>query len=104
MNADNKWVDNVEVTLRMLRYISDLYIHGQGSPTLAMVCKRLRMSSSKVRVILQELVDHKILVEVKEDDDVSYFPAVDFHRLSVADIINRLSHLDQNKGEEWKVR
>jgi len=29
---------------------------------------------------------------------------VDFHRLSVADIINRLSHLDQNKGEEWKVR
>ena len=74
MNADNKWVDNVEVTLRMLRYISDLYIHGQGSPTLAMVCKRLRMSSSKVRVILQELVDHKILVEVKEDDDVSYFP------------------------------
>ena len=81
MNADNKWVDNVEVTLRMLRYISDLYIHGQGSPTLAMVCKRLRMSSSKVRVILQELVDHKILVEVKEDDDVSYFPAVDFHRL-----------------------
>ena len=104
MNADNKWVDNVEVTVRMLRYISDLYIHGQGSPTLAMVCKRLRMSSSKVRVILQELVDHKILVEVKEDDDVSYFPAVDFHRLSVADIINRLSHLDQNKGEEWKVR
>ena len=80
------------------------HIHGQGSPTLAMVCKRLRMSSSKVRVILQELVDHKILVEVKEDDDVSYFPAVDFHRLSVADIINRLSHLDQNKGEEWKVR
>lgn len=74
------------------------------APTLAMVCKRLRMSSSKVRVILQELVDHKILVEVKEDDDVSYFPAVDFHRLSVADIINRLSHLDQNKGEEWKVR
>ena len=102
MNADNKWVDNVEVTLRMLRYISDLYIHGQGSPTLAMVCKRLRMSSSKVRVILQELVDHKILVEVKEDDDVSYFPAVDFHRLSVADIINRLSRLSTPAGlSEW---
>ena len=29
---------------------------------------------------------------------------MEFHRLSVADIINRLSHLDQNKGEEWKVR
>ena len=81
---------------------------------IRLIIKILRVGFSLTRRIrslffqlfpdLQELVDHKILVEVKEDDDVSYFPAVDFHRLSVADIINRLSHLDQNKGEEWKVR
>ena len=104
MYADKRWVDNVDVTLKMLTFISDEYTHNHGGPTLASICKRLRMSSSKVRIILQELVDKKVLVEVREDDDVSYFPAVDFHRLSVADIINRLSHLDQNKGEEWKVR
>lgn len=104
LNAENRWVDNVDVTIKMLRYIADQYIHNNGGPTLAMICKKLRMSSSKVRIILQELVDRKILVEVKEEDDVSYFPAVDFHHLALSDIINRLSHLDENRGEEWKVR
>lgn len=104
MNADNRWVDNVEVTIKMLRYISEQFTHNQGSPTLAMICKKLRMSSSKVRVVLQELVDQKILVEVRDDDDVSYYPAVDFHRLALSDIITRLSHLDENRGEEWKMR
>lgn len=104
MNADNRWVDNVEVTIKMLRYISEQFTHNQGSPTLAMICKKLRMSSSKVRVVLQELVDQKILVEVRDDDDVSYYPAVDFHRLALSDIITRLSHLDESRGEEWKLR
>lgn len=104
LNADNRWVDNVEVTIKMLRYISEQFTHNQGSPTLAMICKKLRMSSSKVRVVLQELVDQKILVEVRDDDDVSYYPAVDFHRLALSDIITRLSHLDENRGEEWKMR
>ena len=104
LNADNRWVDNVEVTMKVLRYISDEFSNNHGSPVLSMICKKLRMSSSKVRIVLQELVDMKILVEVKEDDDVSYFPAIDFHHLSLANIINNLSHLYTNKGEEWKVR
>lgn len=104
MYADKRWVDNVDVTLKMLRFISDDYAHNHGGPTLASICKKLRMSSSKVRIILQELVDKKVLVEVGEDDDVSYFPAVDFHHLSYSDIIVRLSHIDENRGEVWKVR
>lgn len=104
MYADKRWVDNVDVTLKMLTFISDEYTHNHGGPTLASICKRLRMSSSKVRIILQELVDKKVLVEVREDDDVSYFPAVDFHHLSYSDIIVRLSHIDENRGEAWKVR
>ena len=104
LNAGTQWVENVEVTMQVLKYISEMYTHGEGSPTLAMICTKLRMSSSKVRIILQELVNRRILVEVKDDDDVTYFPAVDFHQLSWADIITRLSHIDKNQGEAWKVR
>lgn len=104
MNADNRWVDNVTVTLRILKYIAKEFSQNQGGPTLGMICVKLRLDSNKVRVVLQELVDQKILVEVKEDNDVSYFPAVDFHQLSMADIINRLSYMEANKGEAWKVR
>lgn len=104
INAENRWVDQVNVTIKMLKFIASQYTHLKGGPTLAMICKKLRLSSSKARIVLQELVDKKILVEVKEEDDVSYFPAVDFHNLSLADVITRLSFIEENKGEEWKVR
>lgn len=104
INAENRWVDQVNVTIKMLKFIASQYTHLKGGPTLAMICKKLRLSSSKARIVLQELVDKKILVEVKGEDDVSYFPAVDFHNLSLADVITRLSFMEENKGEEWKVR
>lgn len=104
MNAENRWVDNVDATIKILRYISTQFSQDQGSPTLFMICKKLKMSSSKVRVILQDLVDWKILVEVKDDDDVTYYPAIDFHHLSLSDIVIHLSRIDENRGEEWKVR
>ena len=102
--AGNRWVDNVDVSVRVLRYISEEYAGGQGGAALSAICKKLRISSSKVRVVLQELVEQKILVEVKDEDDVSYFPAMDFRNLALSDIIVRLSDMDDNKGEEWKAR
>lgn len=104
MNADNRWVDNVEVALRVLRFISAEYMRNSGGPTLGAICKKLRMSSSKVRMVLEQLVEKKVLVEVKSDDDVSYYPAHDLHDLSLADVIVRLSYMDGFKAEEWKVR
>lgn len=103
-DANPRWVDNVGVSIKMLRFISEQYKHNHGGPNLALICKKLRMSSSKASIILQELSDYHILVEVKEDDDVSYYPAVDFHKLSLSDIITHLSHVDENKGEDWKIR
>ena len=102
--AGNRWVDNVDVSVRVLRYISEEYAGGQGGAALSAICKKLRISSSKVRVVLQELVEQKILVEVKDEDDVSYFPAMDFRSLALSDIIVRLSDMGENKGEEWKAR
>ena len=104
MNADNRWVDNVEVALRLLKFISVEYMRNNGGPALGEICKKLRMSSSKVRMVLEQLVEKKILVEVKSDDDVSYYPAHDLHDLSLADIIVGLSYMDGYKAEEWKVR
>ena len=104
MGANKRWVDDVDVSIRMLRLISDNYTRQGGGLALAVLCQRLRMSSCKARIILQELVDLDILVEVRDEDDVSYYPALDFHRLSMSDIIVRLAHLDESKGEKWKIR
>lgn len=104
MHPDNRWVDNVDVSIKVLRFISSEYVQRHGGPSLSVICKKLRMNSNKVRAVLQQLIDKKILIEVREDDDVSFYPAMDFHQLSLANIINRLSQVDENKGEEWKVR
>lgn len=102
--VNRRWVDDVNASVKMLRFISEEFTERKGAPALAQICRRLRMSSSKARGVLQELVERGILVEVKGEDDVSYFPAVDFHMLSVSDIILRLSDMEKNKGEAWKVR
>ena len=64
MCANKRWVDDVDVSIRMLRLISDNYTRQGGGLALAVLCQRLRMSSSKARIILQELVDLDILVEL----------------------------------------
>ncbi|MDE5612375.1 MAG: YihY/virulence factor BrkB family protein, partial [Odoribacter sp.] len=102
--AGNRWVDNVDVAVRVLRYIAEEYAGGQGGTALSALCKKLRISSSKVRIVVEELVEQKVLVEVKDEDDVSYFPAMDFRRLALSDIIVRLSDMGENRGEEWKTR
>ena len=71
MGANKRWVDDVDVSIRMLRLISDNYTRQGGGLALAVLCQRLRMSSSKARIILQELVDLDILVEVRDEDHVS---------------------------------
>ena len=102
--AGNRWVDNVDVAVRVLRYIAEEYAGGQGGTALSALCKKLRISSSKVRIVVEELVEQKVLVEVKDEDDVSYFPAMDFRNLALSDIIVRLSDMGENRGEEWKTR
>lgn len=104
LDAESRWVDNVEIAIRILKFISSEYMQNNGGPTLAMISKKLRMNTSKLRVVLQELVDKKMLAEIQSNDDVFYLPAVDLHNLSLADIITRMSDLDTNKGEEWKIR
>ena len=104
ITSGSQWVDNVDIAIKMLRFISEEYTQNHGGPTLLMICKKLRMSSRKVRMVLQELIDQKILIEVKEGNEVSFFPARDFHHLSLSDIITQLSHVRDNKGEKWKSR
>lgn len=104
MDKENRWVDNIEMAIRILHYISSEYKQGNGGRTLAQISIKLRISTSKLRIVLQELADKHILAEVKDDDDVSYFPAMDLHSLSLAEVIIRLSYLDKNKGEEWRIR
>lgn len=103
-NENNRWVENIDLTIKILRYISTQFAEGKGSPALFFISRKLRISSSKIQLVMQELVDRRILAEVREDDDVSYYPAVDFHKLSLAEIINRLSYLSDHAGEDWKAR
>ena len=104
MDRENRWVDNIGLAIKILKYIASEYMQGKGGPTLAQISTELKINTSKLRIVLEALADKHILAEVSEDDDVSYFPAIDFHDLSLADVIIRLSYLDNNKDEEWRNR
>lgn len=104
MERENHWIDNVELAVYILRFVASEYMQDKGGPSLGDISKELKISTSKLRGVLQELVDKKILVEVKSDDDVSYLPVVDLHKLSLADVINRLSYINNRKKEAWEQR
>ena len=69
---------------------------------MGMLNKELKMNTGKLRLVLQELVDRHILVEAKEDEDYFYYPATDFHALSVGDVIINLSRVEESSDEQWK--
>lgn len=105
MDRENRWVDNVDLAVKILRYITSEYIQGHGGVELGAIGKSLKMSAGKIGVVLHELVEKRILAEVKNDkDDIFYLPLIDLHQLSLADVIIRLSYVNDRKEKEWEKR
>lgn len=104
MDKESRWIDNVEISLRILTYISRIYIQNHNIPTLGMICDELRMSTSKLQVVLQQLIDKGILAETGKDDDHTYLPAIDLYQLSWAEVIIRLSNVGKRGEDEWEKR
>ena len=104
MDKESRWIDNVEISLRILIYISRIYIQDHSVPTLGMICEELRMSTSKLQVVLQQLIDKGILAETGKDDDHTYLPVIDLYQLSWAEVIIRLSNVGKRGEDEWEKR
>lgn len=104
MDKESRWIDNVEISLRVLTYISRIYIQNHNIPTLGMICEELCMSTSKLQVVLQQLIDKGILAETGKDDDHTYLPAIDLYQLSWAEVIIRLSNVGKREEDEWEKR
>ncbi len=104
LNRESRWLDNVEQAVKILKYISDKYMQNKGGSTLGQISKNLKISTSKLQLVLHELVEKSVLAEMREDDDVAYLPLMDLHQLSMADIINRLANVDSQKEKGWEKR
>lgn len=104
VERENKWVENIELSVKVLRYISEEYMRNNGGPGLGMISKKLKTGTGRLRIVLQDLVDKHILAEVEDDDDTFYLPMIDLHSLSLADVIIRLSYVHNRDEEEWELR
>lgn len=100
--GDASWMETTEWAVKIVRYVARVYVTQGGGPSLGMLNKELKMNTGKLRLVLQELVDRHILVEAKEDEDYFYYPATDFHALSVGDVIINLSRVEESSDEQWK--
>lgn len=103
-DRENRWLDNVEQAVKVLRYISGEYTQNHGGPTLGQISKNLKISTSKLQIVLHELVEKSVLAELRSDDDITYLPVMDLHQLSMADIINRLANVNEKKEKGWEKR
>lgn len=104
MDKESRWIDNIDLSLQVLTYISKEYIQNNGVPTLEKISAELCMSTSKLQVVLQQLTDKGILAETGKEDDRSYLPVFDLYQLSWAEVIIRLSNIGDRNEDEWEKR
>ena len=104
MDKESRWIDNIDLSLQVLTYISKEYIQNNGVPTLEKISAELCMSTSKLQVVLQQLTDEGILAETGKEDDRSYLPVIDLYQLSWAEVIIRLSNIGDRNEDEWEKR
>lgn len=71
---------------------------------MGQISKKLKISTSKLQIVLHELVEKSVLAGWREDDDIVYLPLRDLHQLSMADVINRLANVDTQMEKGWERR
>lgn len=101
---ERSWMEDVEQAVNIMTYITSEYLQKNGGPTLRMISKKLKISASKLQVVLDELIEKSILVQVQDKDEFYYLPAIDLHQLSLADVIIRMSSVDNGKETDWEKR
>lgn len=104
LDRESRWIENVGQAVRILKYISDEYMQNKGGVTLGQISKKLKISTSKLQIVLHELVEKSVLAGWREDDDIVYLPLRDLHQLSMADVINRLANVDTQMEKGWGRR
>ena len=104
LDRESRWLDNVGQAVKILKYISEGYMQNKGGSTLGQISKNLKISTSKLQLVLHELVEKSMLAEWKDEDEVVYLPLMDLHHLSMADVINRLANVDTQMEKGWEKR
>ncbi|MCM1031659.1 MAG: YihY/virulence factor BrkB family protein [Oscillibacter sp.] len=104
LDRESRWLDNVGQAVKILKYISEGYMQNKGGATLGQISKNLKISTSKLQLVLHELVEKSMLAEWKDEDEVVYLPLMDLHHLSMADVINRLANVDTQMEKGWEKR
>lgn len=99
-----EWKDYVSYSIRILNYVAGEHVKGKGGALLEEINTRLGVDYDSLERVLKRLVEVGILVRVDKKDNVYYYPAVDFHTLSIADIIYRFNGISQEAGETWVRR
>ncbi len=79
-------------------------MQNKGGATVGQISKNLKISTSKLQLVLHELVEKSMLAEWKDEDEVVYLPLMDLHHLSMADVINRLANVDTQMEKGWEKR
>ena len=99
-----EWKDYVSYSVRILNYVAGEHVKGKGGAVLEEINARLGVDYDSLERVLKRLVEVGILVRVDKKDNVYYYPAVDFHTLSIADIIYRFNGISQEADETWVRR
>jgi len=93
----------IDIAINILNFIADEFLIKNGVLTLEILTEKLQLSTNKLRIVLQLLIEKKILLEFKDESEVYYYPAIDLHKLSVSDLITKFSDIEFDENKELNM-
>lgn len=89
------------VALKIMQLTVAAYRTEQPPLTEADIAQRLNLPISVIRVVLNKLLQSRLLIESNEEYEASfYIPAVDSHNLSVSRILQTIDHFSRSQPLE----
>jgi membrane protein len=101
--GDEPWLAMIEAAIKIMRFVTSRYAL-EGGVTAAEVARQLRTSAGKARLILEEMVERRVLVVTGTREEARYLPARDYHATSEADLFIALSRVEESRDERWRER
>ncbi|MDR2131649.1 MAG: YihY/virulence factor BrkB family protein [Odoribacteraceae bacterium] len=101
--GDEPWLSMIEAAMRITRVVVERYAR-EGAVSSLELGRELEMNADKLRRVLDEMVERRLLVVTGTGDGARYVPARDYRHLSEADLFIALSRVEESRDERWKER
>ena len=100
----NPLIENADIVIKMMKYISSHFIQNKGGVTVNQLCKELDAKAIDVQIVVESLLLEDVLVETNVEIEPIYFPKNDPHSFTDGKLLSKIMHLTDCRDAKVRER